>query len=85
MAYRSREAGADVRLLAIPDSTPEALDPFAFVPEEMQTFYATGFRLGADPAAWRRFEDITEAPPVPPYRATHRPCPQIAREACASP
>lgn len=42
----TRQAGARFHLIALPDTVPEAVNPFAFRPEEMQGLYEAGLRSG---------------------------------------
>lgn len=44
---RTLRAGAHFRLIALPDSTPEAADPFVFNPDEMRGLYDKGRELGS--------------------------------------
>jgi predicted acylesterase/phospholipase RssA len=43
---KSRQAGARFHLIALPDSVPEAADPFDFKPEEMRGLYEVGRNIG---------------------------------------
>ncbi|QSZ57737.1 patatin-like phospholipase family protein [Rhizobium sp. ZX09] len=45
---KTRQAGARFHLIALPDVVPEAANPFAFKPAEMQGLYAMGRQRGFD-------------------------------------
>lgn len=45
---RTRQAGARFHLIALPDTVPEAINPFEFKPDEMRELYEAGRRAGLD-------------------------------------
>ena len=44
---KATQAGARFQLIALPDSVPEAVDPFQFQPTEMKSLFETGRAIGA--------------------------------------
>ena len=60
-ADRVRETVTRFRLLALPDTVPEAISPFEFVPSEMAALYEEGVRLGRNPAAWTSAPNASQA------------------------
>lgn len=44
----TRQAGARFHLIALPETVPEAVNPFAFRPQEMQGLYEAGYQSGSD-------------------------------------
>jgi len=45
---KTRQAGAHFYLIALPDTVPEATNPFEFKPDEMRELYEAGQRIGFD-------------------------------------
>lgn len=45
---KALRAGAQFRLIALPDTSAEAADPFDFKPDEMRTLFERGRELGAE-------------------------------------
>lgn len=48
----ARARGAAFRLQRLPDSLPEAADPFVFDPQEMRALFDIGRGQGRDPGSW---------------------------------
>lgn len=45
---KTRQAGGRLQLIALPDTVPEAVNPFEFKPDEMMELYEAGERIGLD-------------------------------------
>jgi hypothetical protein len=48
---RALKAGASFKLIALPETVAEAIDPFEFKPDEMRGLFQAGKEIGADPSS----------------------------------